>query len=98
MRLGRPANAQSDRAPSAARTRLVSLGRPHMVTQQVQGRFTPSIRPAIGLGREIMATFIGTAAANTITPAFVSAGVGRFPVGSFPGAGADVIFGGGGND
>ena len=45
-----------------------------------------------------MATFIGTAAANTITPAFVSAGVGRFPVGSFPGAGADVIFGGGGND
>jgi len=45
-----------------------------------------------------MATFIGNAAANTITPAFVSAGVGRFPAGSFPSALADVIFGGGGND
>lgn len=45
-----------------------------------------------------MPTFIGTAASETITPAFVSATVARFPFGSFPGAFADVIFGGGGND
>ena len=45
-----------------------------------------------------MAVFIGTAANETITPAFVTASVGRFPAGSFPGALADVIFGGGGND
>jgi Ca2+-binding RTX toxin-like protein len=45
-----------------------------------------------------MATFIGTGANETITPAFVSALVTRFPLGSFPGAGADVLLGRGGND
>jgi Ca2+-binding RTX toxin-like protein len=45
-----------------------------------------------------MATSIGTAASETITPVFISAGVSRFPAGSFPGGLADVIFGGGGID
>jgi Ca2+-binding RTX toxin-like protein len=45
-----------------------------------------------------MAVFIGTAGNDTITPGFITAGVGRFPAGSFPSALADVIFGGGGND
>jgi serralysin len=47
-----------------------------------------------------MATFIGTGANETITPAFVSGTVTRFPPGSFPGAGAgaDVLIGGDGND
>src|SRR5262245_36946094 len=45
-----------------------------------------------------MAVFIGTNGNDTITPAIITAGVGRFPAGSFPSAFADVIFGGGGND
>jgi len=44
-----------------------------------------------------MATFFGSAANETITPAFVSSGVTRVP-GSFPSAEADVIFGLGGDD
>jgi hypothetical protein len=50
------------------------------------------------IGRITMATSIGTAASETITPVFISAGVSRFPAGSFPGGLADVIFGGGGID
>jgi len=45
-----------------------------------------------------MATFIGTAVNESITPTFVSGTVSRFPLGSFPGAGNDVLFGRGGND
>ncbi|WP_428658857.1 beta strand repeat-containing protein [Reyranella sp.] len=45
-----------------------------------------------------MAIFTGTAADETITPLFVSATVTRIPAGSFPGAGADSLDGGGGDD
>ena len=45
-----------------------------------------------------MATFIGTALNETITPGFVSASVFRNPAASFPGAGNDVLLGRGGND
>ena len=45
-----------------------------------------------------MPVFFGTAANETITPAFVSPTVTRVPAGSFPGAGADVLLGRGGND
>lgn len=45
-----------------------------------------------------MATFIGSDANETITPAGVSATVTRTPPDSSPGAAADLIDGGGGND
>lgn len=45
-----------------------------------------------------MATFVGTAANEIITPGFVSATVLRFPIGSFPGAGNDILNGGAGAD
>ncbi|WP_263053717.1 calcium-binding protein [Defluviicoccus vanus] len=45
-----------------------------------------------------MATFIGTAANETITPGSVSATVARSPTGSFPGVANDSINGGAGND
>jgi Ca2+-binding RTX toxin-like protein len=43
-----------------------------------------------------LATFTGTAGADTITPSFVSAGV--TPFGVFPDSNADTLFGGKGND
>lgn len=45
-----------------------------------------------------MATFIGTDAAETITPATVSGTVMRNPAGSMPGPAADIIQAGGGDD
>ncbi|MBL8659148.1 MAG: hypothetical protein JNM75_05275 [Rhodospirillales bacterium] len=45
-----------------------------------------------------MGTYSGTYSADTITPDFVSAGVGRDPAGSTPSAAADTINGFGGND
>ncbi|MGE3283620.1 MAG: beta strand repeat-containing protein [Alphaproteobacteria bacterium] len=45
-----------------------------------------------------MATFTGTGANETITPAFVSATVTRLPPGSFPSALNDILNGVGGND
>ena len=45
-----------------------------------------------------MATFIGTAADETITPTFVSGTVIRVTPGSFPGAADDTLLGGDGND
>lgn len=45
-----------------------------------------------------MPTFVGTAANEIITPGFVSGTVFRFPLGSFPGAGNDILNGGGGAD
>ena len=45
-----------------------------------------------------MATFTGTAANETITPATVSPTVTRDPAGSFPGPDNDTINGGGGDD
>jgi Ca2+-binding RTX toxin-like protein len=45
-----------------------------------------------------MATFTGTAANETITPAVVSPTVTSDPPGSLPGPADDTINGGGGND
>lgn len=45
-----------------------------------------------------MATFNGTAADETITPAFVSGTVTRIPAGSFPSAADDTLNGAGGDD
>ena len=45
-----------------------------------------------------MATFIGTDAAETITPTTVSGTVARNPAGSMPGPAADIIQAGGGDD
>ncbi|CAN5312264.1 hypothetical protein BH10PSE6_BH10PSE6_40700 [soil metagenome] len=45
-----------------------------------------------------MATFTGTAEAESIRPQYISPTVTRDPAGSFPGAGADTLLGGGGDD